>query len=462
MSDDLLVELLQQLDAPQGRIANLERRYNGTSALTFLAPEAKAALSNRLSRISSDLARLTVTSVSQRLKVTGFTGAELWDDWLRNDMDQLSTIAHREALAFGASYVLVWQGKSGPQVSIESSKQVSVLRDPGSREVIAAVKRWRDQLHGKAETHAMLYLPDRIEHWKANQAASTAGFILQETLDNPLGTPPVVQLKNSEMLLDDFGTSEIDSIATLLDSLHKLLADMMVSAEMAARPRRWATGIELVERPIVDENGEETGEVETVNPIPEGNRAMMSENDSAKFGQLPAADLAAYQNAVDVIMEQIRAASSLPHHITGVVTANPASADAIRSAEAGLTAKAESRAAVFGPAWEQVGRLIVAVRDGVDPAEVRCRVHWRDFGTKSEAQATDAAVKLHQAGVLSRAGTLERLGYTADEIEQELERAADAAVNEGSMAGLYGRRGTVRNMEALQMTNPDGSPVREL
>jgi hypothetical protein len=63
---------------------------------------------------------------------------------------------------------------------------------------------------------------------------------------------------------------------------------------------------------------------------------------------------------------------------------------------------------------------MVAVRDGVDPASVSVRAEWCDASTRSESQAADAAVKLYQAGVLSRAGTLKRLGFTEDEIRQEL------------------------------------------
>ncbi len=76
---------------------------------------------------------------------------------------------------------------------------------------------------------------------------------------------------------------------------------MMVTSEYVGRPRRWATGIELTEEPVLDDDGnpvlDDDGQPVTteVNPIPEGHRAMISENDAAKFGQLHAADLAGYE-----------------------------------------------------------------------------------------------------------------------------------------------------------------------
>jgi hypothetical protein len=53
------------------------------------------------------------------------------------------------------------------------------------------------------------------------------------------------------------------------------------------------------------------------NPIPEGNRAMISEDPAAKFGQLPSADMAAYEASVRVLLGQVMAVSALPAHYVG-------------------------------------------------------------------------------------------------------------------------------------------------
>jgi hypothetical protein len=198
---------------------------------------------------------------------------------------------------------------------------------------------------------------------------------------------------------------------------------MMVTSEYVGRPRRWATGIELTEEPVLDDNGnpvlDDNDEpvMTEVNPIPEGHRAMISENPDAKFGQLNAADLTGYEASVRVILGQIMAVSTLPSHYVGVFTDNPASADALRAAEASLTARAEARQQTFGRAWEQVARLMIAVRDGRDPTLIDdIRVHWADAATRSVAQEADAIVKLHAAGLLPTAYALAKLGYSDDEI----------------------------------------------
>lgn len=437
---DLLVELLHTLDAPQWRYCQLESYYTGAQDLSFLSPEAKVALGTRFARMASNIPRLAVTSLAERLRITGFAGADVWDDWLRLDLDQRSTVAMREALLFGQSFVTVWADANGmPLVSVESPKQTAVITDPGTRVVTSAVKRWRTQ----ATTEAVIYLPDQIIRLRANTpGAATAGFDVVDVLDNPIGQVPVVPVRNSDLIsvyrpnangITDVGHSEITDLMPLVDGLNKVLTDMLVTSEYVGRPRRWATGIELVERqvigsdgnPVVDEDNNAV--METVSPIPEGDRLMTSENDQAKFGQLDAASLNGYQNAVNVLLTQIMAVSALPGHYVGVMTDNPTSADAIRSSEASLTARAEARQQVFGRAWEQVARLMVAVRDGVDPATVDVRVQWAYASTRSIAAEADATVKLYQAGLLPADYALAKLGYSADEIDAiRAARVADA------------------------------------
>ncbi|MEJ7690808.1 MAG: phage portal protein [Nocardioidaceae bacterium] len=110
--------------------------------------------------------------------------------------------------------------------------------------------------------------------------------------------------------------------------------------------------------------------------------------------------------------------SGLPPHYLGVHGDQPASADALRASEASLTARAEARQATFGRSWEQVARLMTAVRHGVDPDRVEVRVTWADAATRSVAQEADAVVKLYGAGLLPASYALQRLGYTADEVTE--------------------------------------------
>jgi Phage portal protein, SPP1 Gp6-like len=453
MDLELLADLLQALEAPQFRYAELERYYNGFQPLAFLSPESKKALGDRFGRMSTNLPRLAIGSLAERLRVTGFSNPAVWPAWLANDLDQLSDAAHRDALLFGTSYAIVWAGKNGsPQVSVESPKQVTVLADPGSREIVAGLKRWMT----KTTTEACLYLSDQVIRLSANSLGAVATeFKVVAEMANPFGCVPVVQLRNAERItvgapyyyperLLDWGWSEVHDLIPLVDGINKLLADMLVSAEFTARPRRWATGIELVEEPRVDKDGnpvlDGNGEqiMDVVSPIPEGHRSMYSEKPESKFGQLEGASLTGYENAVNVLLGQVMAVGALPAHYVGIFSDNPASADALRASEASLTARAESRQKMFGRGWEKVGRLMVAVQDGSDPQSVDVRTEWCDPGTSSASQEADAITKLVATGVLSRVGALRRLGYTEDQIQQELQdTASDMAAKTDQITKQY-------------------------
>lgn len=431
MSTKLLQNMIQDLDGRQGHLSRLDNYYNGNSPLAFLAPEAREALGDRFTRMSSNYCRLAVTSIAERLRVTGFTRAgehdpALWSTWTANDLDQLAGTLHREALVLGTAYALVWADESGaPVISVESAHQMSAVRDPGTRTITAAVKRW-ETTEG---TEAVLYGPEGIIRYtsKSHHATAASQFTVAETLQNPLGVVPVVEFRNSDRLLEA-GVSELRDLIPLQDSLNKLLADLMVGSENYARPRRWATGIELEE--------DEEGYAE--NPYSENDKMMISETPDSKFGQLAASDLSSYETAIRTIISQISAVSSLPSHYTGQMANQPPSADGLRAAEASLTARVEQRQAVFGRGWEKVMGLAHAISTGADPLAADVGIVWADPATRSVAQEADSVVKLFTAGLLPASTALERLGYTETQIAQiRAERRSDALDVAGTdLAGL--------------------------
>ncbi|WP_435595172.1 phage portal protein [Tsukamurella tyrosinosolvens] len=399
------IKLMQAIDAPAAQHGRLNRAYAGLSPLSFLSPESQSVLGDRLRRLSVNIPRLLVDSVAERLRVTGFSGVDIQPEWLRSQLDQLAPVCHKEALVLGGAYALVWAGADGrPQVTIESAQQVASTTDPATRRITAAAKRWTTD----STTEATLFLPDRIERYRAGTTGATsAGFKLIDTLDNPLGAVPVVRFTNTSRLLDIEGRSEMEDVLDLTDALTKLLTDLMVASETAARPRRWATGIELVD---------EDDEGNAISPFDETTKMLIAEQAEAKFGQLPGADLAGYENAIGVVMRQISAVSGLPEHMLGIGGDNPTSADSIRASEAALTSRAEAKQQSFGQSWESVAQLIVGVRDGADPTTVEARVEWADASTRSESQVADSVTKLFTAGLLPADYALRRLGYSETEI----------------------------------------------
>ncbi|MCW2625327.1 phage portal protein [Mycobacterium sp.] len=435
MTDDL-IELLQALDSRQYGYGLLDRYFEGASPLSFLSREAKVALRN-FDQLSSNLCRTAVVSLQERLRLSGVEGTDAWSEFEYSDLDQLAAQVHRDALLYGVGYVLCWTDASGrPRATVEHPNEVAVKRDPVTRQIVSAVKRVRTA----NTTEAWVYLPDRVEHWTANTpSAGNAGYELVETVGHSLGVVPVVAIGHEDE------PSVIDDLLSIQDAINKLLLDMMVASEYAGRPRRYASGIELTEKPVTDDDGNpvidpDTGEVvtEAVNPFPEENRMMISEAAESRFGALPAADLKTFESGVRVLISQAMMVSGLPAHYVGLLQDSVTSADALRAAEAALVARAEARQRQYGVGWEQVARLLVAIRDGVDPDAVTARVVWSPADTRSQAQEADYAVKLYSAGILSRTGVLKRLGLTADEIADELENTRrDAQLGHDIKLGKY-------------------------
>ncbi len=417
---DILKALHDKLDATGPKLARLDSYWCGEQPAAFLSQTSREALGDKFRLMSVNFPRLAVESLAERLRVTGFRidgpdsepDAGLWQVWRRNRMEDAAAQAHTDALVYGRSFVIVWAGANGqPLVTVESPRQVAVLRDPATREVTAALKRW----HADGRGHAVLYGPDKIARF-VTQARVTDGGSLPTTgwdvvseIPNPLGVVPVVPVVNRGRLLEVDGVSYMDDVLDLSDALNKLVLDMMVTSEHYARPRRWATGLEVIE----DDEG---------NPVKPFSVALddvwQSEDPATKFGQFEATGLAGYTDAAALLTQQIGALTGLPPHYLGLNGDQPPSADAIRSAEASLVSRAYALHRTFGQAWADVARLVVAVRDGSDPLALDVETVWSNPETRTVAQAADAAAKLAGIGVPLPVVLADQLGYTPAQVDR--------------------------------------------
>ncbi|PRZ41914.1 SPP1 Gp6-like portal protein [Antricoccus suffuscus] len=417
---DLAATFSDQLDAQASDLAALDQYLEGTQPAAFLSPESRKALGNRLQVLSVNFPRLVVTSIAERLNLEGFrtedpaVGSELWRVMKRNRMIDGAATAHMEALALGRSFVIVWAGRTPetPLVTVESARQVAVTRDPATGEVVAAAKRW---VAGD-RAYMTLYERDHItrlisaETITSGTAIPTGGWQVRETLDNPLGVVPVVPFINRGRLLDTLGRSEMSDVMGLADAVNKVTSDMLVTSEFYARPRRWATGLEIME----DDEGN------PVNPFTDGpDRVWQSESPETRYGQFDGARLDGYSDSLATLTQQIGALAGLPPHYLGLNGDQPPSADAIRSAEASLVAIARARMRTFGDDWADVARLIYAVRHGVDVDTLEVDTVWSDPETRTPAQSADAAAKLRGVGVALSTVQDISLGWTPEQIEAD-------------------------------------------
>lgn len=417
-----MLDLVRQIDLRSTVVSRRDARYRGRQPLRYAADE----VSGDLKMFGVNICKLAVDDVAERMRIKRLVvnargrdvSAAATAVWVRSNMDQLLQPLLVDALALGESYLIVWvDGAGRTTITPESARQISVVRDPISGEVVEAVKRWfhLDTSGAVASEHATYFTPDYVTSYVKEDGDWEPG----EPIPNPLGVVPVVPVVNVERIGDTLGTSVIDDLGGLVDALSKILADMLVASEDVARPRRWASGVDLEEKDSHDDGftadgGGDNGPHDAtpaVSPFENGNRMFTVESPDAKFGQLPGADLKGYDTAVKLVLQQIMAISALPAHMMGVTTANPSSADGNRSAEASITARADSRIRVLGIAIEAAVNLATAIELGVPVADVTTRLRWADPATKSTAQEADAITKIYALGIIDRDEAREQLGY---------------------------------------------------
>lgn len=418
--EEWLKRLIQchEKDLPELRL--MDSYYEGTQPLSYLAPEIQAELSDRMRQLIINWPQLVVDALDERLDVEGFRYADsetaeegLWQVWQANDLDEGSQQAHVDALALRRAYVIVGANEDDeatPIITAESALEVYAERDPRTRRVVAAVKRWEEPAAAGAQPTRMaqLYLPDMRVTFEQQKGA----WAEVDRDEHGVGEVLVVPMANRPRLRHLDGTSELRAVIPISDAACKIASDMMVSAEYHAMPRRWATGLSRDD--FADENGQPLSAMSSL-----AGRLWANESDQVKYGQFPEAQLSNFHETINQLARLVASLTGLPPSFLGLATDQPPSADAIRASEARLVKRAERRQRAFGEAWERVMRLAMLVRDGrQDPRARSLETVWRDPATPTFAQMADATVKLHAAGILPTEAAWERLGFSAVQIRR--------------------------------------------
>lgn len=445
---DWLKHLISCHDKQIKELKALDAYYEGEQPLSYMAPELMAELDERVRQVVVNWPQLVADSVEERLDVEGFrytseseNDRELWRIWQANNLDEQSQQGHLDALVMRRSYAIVGSNaadKRTPLITVESALDMFAEFDPRTRQVIAAVKRWREDDGDGDVDHATLYRPNATV-WFVKVDGQWVEDPEHERDDHELGVVLVVVLANRPRLKRLDGVSEFASVLPLSDAACKIATDMMVSAEYHATPRRVAFG--FGEEDFEDENGHKVSAFSRI--IGRMWATTKTKGDGADVIQFPEANLKNFHDTLNQLARLVAALAGLPPHFLGYSTDNPASADAIRSSEARLVKRAERKQRAWGGAWEQVMRLALLVRDGKVSDDARSlETIWRDASTPTVAQSADAATKKFQAGIVPLRQTREDLGYTGpqiDRMEEEDRKTAESAVERilaGDIAAL--------------------------
>jgi len=437
--DDTLMNLLTALDRSRSNLATYDAYLENEQPIKFIAPALQKEFGERITALIINWPRLVTGAFEERLDVEGFRYAgdssgddDLWETWQANDLDEQSQQGHFESIGLSRAYVLVGAGESkddAPVVTIESPMQVFARRDPKTRRVTEAVKRWDVGdvgANGPLEQHAMLYTQGRRCEYLNKGGKGWVELGKPDEYDKTI--MPVVPLVNQPRILRPDGRSEFTDIIPLADAANKMGTDMMVSGEYHAMPRRWAAGMK--DSDFVDENNK---------PLNAWSRdagtLWSTQNADAKFGQFNETDLAVFHNTIKLLGQLTAQLAGLPPHYTAFSggDANPTSADAIRSSESQLVKRAERKQTYLGGSWEQVMRLVLRFQTGEwDPRARSLETIWRDPSTPTVAQKADAIMKLatpvqNGLAILPIEQARIDLGYTPEQRKRMTDMDREAA-----------------------------------
>ena len=417
-----LVAALDTFAAHDGRLQSLRAAWTGSRPMAFLSPDSRKALGDRLQRLGVNYPRLAVESLAERMTLAGLDvdDTSVWPAFVRANGPELAELVHADRLLYGSAYVTVWATEDGiPTLTGDSPFTMTHGSDPATGETLWAARRY---VVAPDDHRLTLYTPERITTYRARYSGATVyGYAFHSSTENVLGEVPVVPFIRRASLADPAtGASLVDDILDLTDAVGKILADALVSSEYYARPRRWATGLEIEE----DEDGR------PLDPFGDG-RFLQSEDPETRFGQLEAARLDGYTDLLASLTQQVGALTGLPAHYLGLHGDQPASADGIRAAEAQLTARARAEQRRVSSEWALVAWMLDAVGRGDSPelsTLARVAVSWGSPETSTPAMNADAAAKLRGIGVPLEAVLVDQLGMEPDRARRLAELARVEAV----------------------------------
>lgn len=388
--------------------------------------------------------RIYVDAIEERMDVEGFRLAgdlkasdALWEIWQRNNLDEESTMAHREALVQKRCFLIVGQDENGlAAITAHTAEGIYVEYDRVTRSVRRAFQAW--DIDGDNDSEAVaatLYTPEYNQDYARKNGIWTAG----ERRDHNLGITPVVPMVNRAALGDYRGRSEMDCTVKWTDASSRVLTNLQIAAEFVATPQRLLFGVE---------KGEVTMDGALSSLQAYATNILGFANDKGSATQFPGADLRNFSDVINTISRGVAAETGLPLSYLGISSANPSSADAIVKEESRLIKKTERKNKVFGEAWEKAMRIALLIEGQVTDA-TRVETIWRDPATPTLAAKVDAVTKLRAPGVdgkplISDTMGREMIGMSEEMNKLEGERLTGATID--ALAEAYAMKKEVKTI----------------
>ena len=398
--DNSTLKLVTELDATRAAWRSgefgldvCESYFTGRQALSYMSRDLERDMGEAVTQLVINWPLLVVESYAERLVPTGFnypsssgalvTSDELWQWWQASNMDEQANMAQVDALALSKVALLVGPGESGapPLITAESASDVSWVRDPRTQAVSRAAKAWID---ADGVEWRSIYLPGQRVVIRRDKG----GWVYDQRVNSTEQVPLVPMVNRPRLKLRE-GRSEFAPIIPIANAANKMATDMMVSGEFHAMPRRWVFGLKASDFRNPD------GTTKNAWSVIKGRLWASDKNPKdVSVGQFPESSLANFHDTIKLLARLTAHLAGLPSDYMSFESINAPSADAMRASERRMVKRAEDRQVSFGGAYEAAMRHAIRFAMGrYDDRAMMLETNWRDPGTPTVAQVTDAVVK---------------------------------------------------------------------
>lgn len=405
------------------------RYYQGTKRIEQLG----MAIPPKMRRfvVFANWCRVMVDTIESRQSVRSLTvDGEETDDptlraiWNASRMGGQVKMFNRDRLIFGRAFLSAGsneEDRSRPLIRTESPREMVADVDIRRERIEQAARFYDPHPESKKPQQATLYQQGSTV-WAMREKG--AQWVELDRDDHGQDVPIVMHL-NRRMSGGWVGESQLTDLIPFVDSATRSLTNLQFGQEAHGVPRMFMTGV--AQGDFVDATGQ---------PVPKFeayfNAIHMLRDANAKVGQLTGADLKNFETAINIYGKQAAVITGFPARYFGLFTTNPPAEGAMRADEAQLVEQVETQNEEVGYTLGDALAKAMGFATGEKPEMVN--VDWFDPGTPTMAQREDALAKRRAAGVLSREGYWDELGWS--EARKARERGYLAAEESAFLRGV--------------------------
>lgn len=371
------------------RLAAFKSYHRGLHRNPYQPATATAEFKSLVEKSRTNVVRLVVATLTQRLIVDGYKAsstdidnAKPWQWWQANGLDSRQKALYDQVAIHGYGYNLVLPGDDGPVIRPQSPRTWwAKYEDFDDNWPTLGLRCDLDNEDG-----AVWRLLDRDEYITVRRQKGGSGFEVLDERQHGLGVCPLVIFRN-EHCLDGWPVGEVEPVMDVQDRLNQTVFDLLVAQTYAAAPQKYIAGLSAP----VDGDGQPIMDLRAF-----AKSVWIDPDPNTKFGSLPEANLANLVTAIESTLRVYGLMSQTPpHYLLGDLV--NLSAEALLAADTTLAKKCQDRQALHGESWEQTLRLSgTAAGDTQSADDDESQVIWRDTEPRSIAQMVDALGKLAQ------------------------------------------------------------------